>query len=315
MKIFPGDNIPLLLYWPKELMMNVHSLTLKSYIINKGVTYCDMCDKIFNPMQINIETQKEYLWGYQMAKCRHIPFYERTLIDYYICPVIDLINHSSTPNTCILISRDTNSKTRRFYLKALRDIKKDEQITINYGNIGNIELMDQYGFFQKDNQYSRIPILFSQLVEERNKYNDIIEFADKEKHKIIMSNLKSPRSRVLFGYIYKNKMEATLLPKLRVNLLTKQDVDTVGLQELRRTDFTKKFSTKNEELVIEYLKFLIKQRLDSLSGINFELEMPKIEGERFKSLDKYNKYNMYALEEEEKQILNNVWNYVSKLTP
>jgi SET domain-containing protein len=48
-------------------------------------------------------------------------------------PLLDFLNHDPEPNVVVLPEHDRVNDQSYVYLKALRDIKKDEQLLISYG--------------------------------------------------------------------------------------------------------------------------------------------------------------------------------------
>jgi hypothetical protein len=65
-------------------------------------------------------------------------------------PYIDLLNHSEIPNTLWYFDDDLDS----FVLISTRNINKGEELTDNYGNKNNIELLLYYGFTLDSNPLS-----------------------------------------------------------------------------------------------------------------------------------------------------------------
>jgi hypothetical protein len=79
-------------------------------------------------------------------------------IQGYLIPLIDMANHAINPNACLKISINLLTRafdtTSSFVLKALRPIKKGEEVTITYGegDETSLYLLDKYGFFVEDNE-------------------------------------------------------------------------------------------------------------------------------------------------------------------
>lgn len=76
----------------------------------------------------------------------------------YLIPLIDMANHATNPNACLKVSINPLTRafgtTSSFLLKALRPIKKGEEVTITYGegDETSLYLLDKYGFFVEDNE-------------------------------------------------------------------------------------------------------------------------------------------------------------------
>ncbi len=74
-------------------------------------------------------------------------------------PLLDFLNHSNMPkegnkegpNVTALPYHDKINNESFVLLKALRDIKKDEQLLVSYGKLSNSHLLQKYGFTTADN--------------------------------------------------------------------------------------------------------------------------------------------------------------------
>ena len=66
-----------------------------------------------------------------------------------LVPYLDLINHNNNYNSWFFY----DEKRDGFILYAIKDIEKNEEITISYGKFNNIYLYTMYGFTIKDNIY------------------------------------------------------------------------------------------------------------------------------------------------------------------
>jgi hypothetical protein len=79
-------------------------------------------------------------------------------IQGFLIPLIDMANHATNPNSCLKVSINPLTRafdtTSSFVLKALRPIKKGEEVTITYGegDETSLYLLDKYGFFVEDNE-------------------------------------------------------------------------------------------------------------------------------------------------------------------
>merc|ERR1711862_519137 len=91
-----------------------------------------------------------------------------------ILPILDLMNHSSLeePNVQILgYVRD-----KAWVVVAQRDIEAGEELTHCYGgDMGNDDLLMQYGFIEDENEYESVECSVSELeglagLEELSKY-------------------------------------------------------------------------------------------------------------------------------------------------
>ena len=58
-----------------------------------------------------------------------------------IVPLFDYLNHSQTPNCVAVPYYDKLYEESFVVLKAIRDVAKDEQLTLSYGNLPNSHLI------------------------------------------------------------------------------------------------------------------------------------------------------------------------------
>ena len=68
-----------------------------------------------------------------------------------LVPFLDLLNHNNNYNAWFYF----DEKRDGFVLFAIKDIEKNEEITISYGKFNNIYLYSMYGFTIKDNIYKQ----------------------------------------------------------------------------------------------------------------------------------------------------------------
>eukprot|EP00571_Detonula_confervacea_P004338 CAMPEP_0172320844 /NCGR_PEP_ID=MMETSP1058-20130122/41591_1 /TAXON_ID=83371 /ORGANISM="Detonula confervacea, Strain CCMP 353" /LENGTH=1076 /DNA_ID=CAMNT_0013036199 /DNA_START=99 /DNA_END=3329 /DNA_ORIENTATION=+ len=79
-------------------------------------------------------------------------------IQGFLLPLMDMANHANDPNAGLKISVNKWTRefddTSTFAFKALRPIKKGEEMTISYGDSDttSLELLDKYGFFLPGNE-------------------------------------------------------------------------------------------------------------------------------------------------------------------
>jgi SET domain-containing protein len=84
-----------------------------------------------------------------------------------IVPLLDYLNHATTPNCVVTGYHDKVQDTSFVILQALKDIEAGEQLVINYGNLPNTHLVQKYGFTLKDNPEKKLltSIPFRELEE------------------------------------------------------------------------------------------------------------------------------------------------------
>ena len=68
-----------------------------------------------------------------------------------LVPVLDFCNHAADANA--VHTFETMDKKDTFQLKALRDIREGEEITISYGNRDSVNFISVYGFCPRDSRF------------------------------------------------------------------------------------------------------------------------------------------------------------------
>ena len=87
-----------------------------------------------------------------------------------IMPLLDFMNHANIPkddekekvgdgpNVTALPYHDTVNNESFVVVKALRDIKKDEQLLVSYGKLSNNHLLQKYGFTTSGNPHNAVSL-------------------------------------------------------------------------------------------------------------------------------------------------------------
>eukprot|EP01022_Parablepharisma_sp_SALTPOND_P032131 TRINITY_DN82_c1_g1_i1.p1 TRINITY_DN82_c1_g1~~TRINITY_DN82_c1_g1_i1.p1 ORF type:complete len:393 (+),score=42.37 TRINITY_DN82_c1_g1_i1:497-1675(+) len=302
----PADALPMLAYWSPEVLNKIRSSTLIQQAAATGELYRRLHSEIVDRK----EDEKEFSWALQMATSRHVIFPDELTakkeFEMFMCPIVDLLNHSFEPNAVVVPEFDVSLRSGCFCLRSLKKIEKDEQITISYGDHSNLTLVQRYGFVVENNKNSCIPLIF-----DSEKYQEIMQDSVENKLQIISKGLKSSLKKANGGYIYQNRMEGDLMAKLRVWMLTNQEINKIGVEELTKMNFKQKISAENEARTLDCMKEILVQKRELLGNTDYALEKKKVD--RFRSIENYNLYNLYLLEEEEKQILENALKFVSRL--
>jgi hypothetical protein len=68
-----------------------------------------------------------------------------------IAPLLDHLNHSFEPNCVIESFIDQIEDQSYIVLKAIREIEREEQLTVSYGDLSNLHMIQKYGFTLKEN--------------------------------------------------------------------------------------------------------------------------------------------------------------------
>ena len=74
-----------------------------------------------------------------------------------LCPLVDTINHEFTPNSYIHGTFSLVDNDSYVLVKSKREIEAGEEITINYGNYSNHDLLMKYGFTVENNPFNEFP--------------------------------------------------------------------------------------------------------------------------------------------------------------
>ena len=75
-----------------------------------------------------------------------------------LCPVIDVLNHSFKPN-CRIEGRYNSLENDSFVeLRVIEDIQPGEELTINYGNYNNYDMLMKFGFMVDNNPFDEFPL-------------------------------------------------------------------------------------------------------------------------------------------------------------
>ena len=88
------------------------------------------------------------MWAFSIVSSRALVFNNQAMPDttdpkafITIVPLLDFVNHSPEPNCIMLPYHDKVAGQSYVILKSIRDIPKDEQVTISYGDLPNTHLI------------------------------------------------------------------------------------------------------------------------------------------------------------------------------
>ena len=167
---------------------------------------------------------EEFKYNYEIVKSRNFarPGSE-FFFDLNSCvPFIELFNHDNNYNTDF----EFDEKNKGFILKAVKDIKSGEELTVSYGNESNINLFMNYGFTLNYNKYKnsirvKIGEGFYRFYPSENDENNIKDIFN------IVKSLKEiygfDKNKEIFIY---NLMIYGLEKKLeKISLIKKDNID------------------------------------------------------------------------------------------
>jgi len=310
---FPNGKLPMMMYWPENIINQIKSPTLKQHIINTSGLYAKIYEEIIAKNQFiktNPSTMDDFLWAMHIAGSRHIPFIdnlaEKPNFSMTISPIIDLLNHSDRPNAVIISEKDILENRFYYTVRSLRNISKGEQILVSYGEHSNLILAQRYGFVIENNPSSCIPVFFNGFDSVSSKYAEIMQDAQEEKIDLISQKIEKVPRKSIGGNIYRNRMEANLLSKLRIWMLSKKELENLD----RTQDFKTKINSENEQNTVGCLKEILENKRAALPVKSEFLEMKNSKFDPYNSIENYILYNMKYLEHEETEILEKVLAFI-----
>ena len=184
-----------------------------------------------------------------------------------LCPCVDLINHSFDPNCQIEGHYNSFENDSFVEVRAVKDIQKGEELTLNYGNMSNYDFLMKFGFLNENNPFDSysLQLDFDGFIQYTTQVFDL-------KHKIFSMIPDFQLDKIP---IYRDRIDANALANLRVYFLTDEDVkENKEIFSYTPRDFKVKVSDTNEKHIYELIIANVKRDLTS------------VDGERRKVLDK-----------------------------
>jgi len=163
-----------------------------------------------------------------------------------VSPVTDLINHSFEPNCHVEGYYNSIENDSFVEIRALRDIKAGEELTINYGDMSNYDYLMKFGFLNNNNPFDEyyLNLDFGSAVGYTGQVFEL-----KQKIFSLTSDLKLENIKV-----YRNRIDANMLANLRVYFLTEEDVKAnTEIYSYTPRDFKVKVNDKNERRIFELI--------------------------------------------------------------
>ena len=156
------SKLDFILYFNEEEINDLNKIELdiqirrQNFFLNKALK---PVKKIIDNMENGLDKFKNnFIYVSTRNFGRRGSFFEdvNTLVPY-----LDLLNHDNNYNSWFYY----DEKRDGFILFAIKDIEKNEEITVSYGRLNNIYLYTMYGFTIKDNIYK--PSILLEVEKEK----------------------------------------------------------------------------------------------------------------------------------------------------
>ena len=205
-----------------------------------------------SPINLN-----EFMWAFTIVSSRSLVFNNRVMPDttdpnafITIMPLIDFVNHSLEPNCMAIPYHDKVNDESFVILKAIKDIKPNEQVTINYGDLPNTHLIQKYGFVQPDNPQKKILCSFP-----FREYDSVV-YEEASLKSELSKKLKIPMKKngLENAEFLNNRFPKEVLKRLRLSFLSSQTLlDNGGKAYIDSKDFSEPLDLRNESMVFDFL--------------------------------------------------------------
>ena len=142
-------------------------------------------------------------------------------------------------------------------VKSLKEIKGDEEVTVNYGNYSNYEFLMKFGFMSHNNPFNEYHIKL-----DFSKYLDYSPQLFELKQKIYSLENDFSIDKII---IYSDRIDEKYLSYLRIYFLSEEDVkQNLEIYSYTVRDFKTKISNENEKAVFGFLIDHLKFELDDI---------------------------------------------------
>ena len=174
-----------------------------------------------------------------------------------LSPLVDMMNHSFDPNACIEGYYNSMDCESFVVVKSLKEIKDDEEVTVNYGNYSNYEFLMKFGFMSHDNPFNEYHIKL-----DFSKYLDYSPQLFELKQKIYSLENDFSIDKII---IYSDRIDEKYLSYLRIYFLSEEDVQqNLEIHSYTVKDFKRKINNENEKAVFGFLIDHLKFELDDI---------------------------------------------------
>ena len=153
----PTTDLSNMLYWDKKALLEVDSPNLisqyKSAMAFNQRVYKLLIDDPESPYSKYLTSEKkldfdQWCWAFSIVATRNLVLNNMPYQDtsdpnaiFMILPLLDFVNHSAEPNCIFAGYHDKVEDESYVVLQTLKEVQKDEQLCINYGNLPNSHLI------------------------------------------------------------------------------------------------------------------------------------------------------------------------------
>ena len=184
-EVLPREDLTQMIFWPKHILTEIDSQILIAQYRDTLGFYQHIHQLLTKDPESPYAQHggeplplDQFLWAFSVISSRHLTLNNNNSADdqhLLVMPLLDFLNHSPEPNVVALPFHDKINNESFVLIQALRDIKKGEQLLMNYGPLSNSHLLYKYGFTQPDNHANNALSFnapfheFSALLEEEKK--------------------------------------------------------------------------------------------------------------------------------------------------
>lgn len=175
------------IFWPKIDLDKIKNSFFMN-LVNHRNENINKLKQLIEKSNLNTKnfTLNEIKSAYTAVSSRNFGLYINKQLYYTCAPYTDLFNFAPDLNTTWTMN--IKSETDFFTLYATKDIKKGDQIFVNYGNDDNSKLLAGYGFTLENNSFTRSTDYF--YIKYQNKYiSNTINEKDSSKIPLIIKKL------------------------------------------------------------------------------------------------------------------------------
>ena len=254
-KALPSQELTQSVYWPREILIKIDSGNIiEEY--KRALSISMIIAKEFKNFEHSKYDINAWNWSFNIVSSRMCilnnsdeAYQNDPNYKVFISPIAEYLNHSNEPNWKLEISkriiRDLEVPVIEWM--AIKDIPIGEQLMVSYGNLSNMHLLQKYGFTLLNNEYTNVPF-YPNWGIEKGILNEEIEL------KIKLYDKTKIKAHNITWHFYENKLDAMLLPSLRIAFLNSDLVSKIGFENLwNKENFLKPIDDSQESLILEWL--------------------------------------------------------------